>query len=864
MNWKNIFKISTASLAFLAITSCSQESPWSDYTGEGGIKLNLTSSSAVLSEIPETKSVNTDIVAPSAELFQIRLTKNDGSFSKTWGSLKDFAEESSFSAGTYTLEAFYGSEDSQGIVADSEEGHEHAYYYGVENNIVVRGGESTNVQIHASLANSVVAIEYTDAFKNYFNSWNTTLQTKGEKDLSLGENEGLAYVIPGDVDVIIKAEQQNGKSLTLNPAIFEAAPRHLYKIRYNIYNGEIGKNDRLEITFNDDPEETHKIVVELTDELFASDGPEVTPDGFLSGDIIETLSGSNFENTLRFRIVARGGISEARLTIGSDSYKPSFLSDGVVDLVSATQEQLAAISEAGIKVSGIEGNSSELAIIDFSELCRNLPVGKHEISLVVKDRLQRANEPVGLTLSALSANMQIVEVKPSFLGSGYGELVISYNGADPTIPGQNPFTFEAKGNSSFEGVRIISINDIPFTKGFESKDYIYKIALPDVDKDEIPVRVFFNGASNAFDEKPVVIKYPEYTVISDSFSKRIILKIDGFEDDSKLNLYFDRLKVLIDGNITTNVVKDIRNGLITVTGLEPGKEYDVKTSLAATPSVGKYGSQETIRTESGSDVPNGDFSAVHNTINLTGINNGGTYGTTSLVKQQNKTSIVRDEANGWASLNSFTCYNGSKNRNSWYMVPSTFVENGVAVIRSVGYNHSGADLPQSIKTATYYSQNAPSDDQLNKISGEMFLGEYNYDGSDNRHEGVSFDCRPDKLQFDYTYAPYGDEEGYISIKIKDASGNVLSSGSMKLGLQSSWTTATLDLKGYGFGSRTASLEIGFRSTTEGVIPGIKILSGSDLKDYNGVWPSATVDTNQSKAFAMGSELRIDNVRFIYE
>ena len=39
--------------------------------------------------------------------------------------------------------------------------------------------------------------------------------------MSLGGEEGTSYVIPGNVNVTISAEMQNGKTISLNPGSFE-------------------------------------------------------------------------------------------------------------------------------------------------------------------------------------------------------------------------------------------------------------------------------------------------------------------------------------------------------------------------------------------------------------------------------------------------------------------------------------------------------------------------------------------------------------------------------------------------------------------------------------------------------------------
>ncbi|MDE7495465.1 MAG: hypothetical protein K2M67_01315, partial [Muribaculaceae bacterium] len=224
-------------------------------------------------------------------------------------------------------------------------------------------------------------------------------------------------------------------------------------------------------------------------------------------------------------------------------------------------------------------------------------------------------------------------------------------------------------------------------------------------------------------------------------------------------------------------------------------------------------------------------------------------------------SIVRNEAQGWASANPLTCWEGSSTVNTWFLVPSTFVENGEATVRTVGYHHGGTEPAKSGGNfnTKYYCENAPSD--LNVSVGEMFLGSSSFDGSFVRNEGVSFSARPKSLSFKYTYAPDGNEEGYAYISLLDAQGNVIGSGAVNLSTAGSFTDAEVKISSYKFGAKAAAIKVGFKSSTSSQ-PGIVIPSGSDLNEGQSLG-SKTLPANTYKAFAKGSELKIKDIKVNY-
>ncbi len=857
-------------------TSCSQDAPWGVGNGEGEIHLHLSADRDVTAAVPSVRAVSTDIVAPPVADFQVKVSKIDGSYSESFSTVADFVKKGSFPAGSYQIEAWYGEPDCQGFVKADEEDYAHAYYYGNSSNITVLEGQSTEVQLNAALGNAIVVIEYTDAFKNYFTDWTTTVQTTGSSPVEFGSDEGLSYVIPGDVNVIISAELPNGKTISLNPGSFEVKAQHMYKMRYNIYNGEVGKADRLEISF-DENLETEPILIDLTDELENTSAPVVTPEGFTNEQNFVIQRGTTFNGEIKFNVSAPGKIASAILTIESDSYTPSFLTNGAIDLCAATEAQKTEMENAGIKAIGFFKNPDKMGQVDLTEMCKKLPEGKHRILFQVKDSYTQVNDPVSVGLSCIPVDMSMTSA-PAPFGEGYADITISYNGPDPTAPGSNPFTFRSQGNSSYVDSEIISITKKESTRAFESYDYVYRITVPDVDRDVFTVRAYFGDITAAGPDMTtdVPFEYPDYQVQLDPMTQKLRINV-VHDDPKKKTLFFKKLKVFINGTRLSegSFSRDEPTGLIAVYDLQPSTQYRVQTTLQSAENATKFGSDETVTTSPATPVPNGDFSQTEVTINQT-LQVGGSW-KVGLTHYSTECKFKYSEPiGGWSSINKKNFYKEAKNPNSWYMVASTYLEGDAVVIRTIGYNHDGPGFEVNTESAwenalkKYYNPNVPKYDDLNRCSGELFLGEYDFDfnGIETRNERVAFDARPTALIFKYTYKKYNDfSQGSVEV-IVYAEDGVTEINRRKAYFDENKTIPTdfkLSLYRYPFNVKPGKICIKFLSsdldggrTAETAPPDVSQMA-ADKTNIS----ATTLKENSANAISIGSVLTIKDLKFVY-
>lgn len=144
-------KMSVLLTAFILFIACSDENPWVGGEGTGGIRLSLKADANVADAVPQTRA-SEKLSAPDINRFSVKLTKSDFSIDKVYSSVDEFNSAEGFGIGVYTLAAFYGDVE--------EEGFDKPAFYG-ETTVNVIDGESSDASVTATLANTMVSIDFT-------------------------------------------------------------------------------------------------------------------------------------------------------------------------------------------------------------------------------------------------------------------------------------------------------------------------------------------------------------------------------------------------------------------------------------------------------------------------------------------------------------------------------------------------------------------------------------------------------------------------------------------------------------------------------------------------------------------------------
>lgn len=834
------------------LASCSDESPWRGSDTEGGINLEFSSDARVMRQTRADDSVSPFV--PAADQFSVSLTKSDGTFTKTWTGVESFNRESAFSIGDYTVAAFYGDAESEGF--------ECPFYKGSAD-VHVSPGAVTDATVVATLANSMVSIRYTDKFNENFSDYSSSVQTEGHDWVVFAKSETRpAYIASSDVKVKVRLTNDAGKTVEVVPAQFTAQPRHHYVVTLDVE--ETAGGLALDVVFDDDVV-AETVEISLTDELFSAPAPTVTAKGFDASAPLEMFEFAEQTAKPEFHCFAFGGLRQATLNVvSSNGYSPAF--GRRVEIVGADELTQAQLASAGVDCAGFFRNVDKMGVVNLKGFIESLPAGTYEISLEIEDQATRVSEPVKMDVTVKPVTFSLeAPIKAEFLGS---ELTVDVLTNCPDI--RNKVSFKVPdGNNSMVPAEIKSVSLVDGTRAEGSVRLRYVLAMSSRAQALIDVE---GHLRDRVANVQVSMAEPEYTITPDAYARKVVLRINAADEKTAKFLRDNLVYYNGDTQIPSSNIAHGADGLITISSLNPSIQYlQIKAKVAAfVKAVPEF------TTEAVADVPNGTFTASTQTINIDPINTGGRY--SGVAKNPFGpavrayyliSSIVRSTPDGWANVNENTCYVGSQNMNTWFVVPSTWEENGQTVVRSVGYSHNGKTPSDYEKTGVYYCQNAPADADLQKAAGELFLGSYSFNGSESRTDGMAWTSRPATLSFDYSYTPYNNERGEAYVRIFDASGKVIAQQTLYLAASSTMTTKTVALTGYPFGVKAAKIELGFRSTESGVAPAVYIPKGEELKETAVDWKTFTdpgshpISANNYRAVATGSKLVLDNVRFGY-
>lgn len=872
-------KLSSALLAALILgaTSCSDDNPWLDLPdGRGAIKLNLAADADLKESVPVTRADGTyridESLIPKPEHFDIHLARTDGSESKHF-SYESFINTNSFATGNYTLKASAGNPDL--------EGYDCPYFEGITEVLVLEGKEA-EVSVNATVKRALINVTVSEGFDKYLKDYSVSVHSEGHDYIPIARDEEKpVYLIPGSTTLGVTLTNLQGESVTIEPDNFITQAGHHYNINLKVSDSSKPGVGKFEIEFNNDLVK-EDFFIDLTDELFTSPAPVVKLSGLPEAEegqenpVLEFLAGEAPEGNYRFTVLSYGGLKEVKMTLTGT--KDEFFA-GDVQLLKAdmsTQQKLAAY---GITAKGLYSNPEKMAYIDFSQLPANLPDGNYTLIVEAKDQLNRTSNIAKVTINSVKASLTIVP-KDALYGAFTGTLLIDYNGSKPAT--DITFMADNKYGKMVEAPLVCDPEISQTTRSFESKSYVYTIKLPEFGgRAQERVDVYLYG--QFYETVYLNVVTPSYNVVSDAFAHKVMIKPTDIDPDL-LPAIVENLKVYDSGNALipeSRIERNSESGILTVSGLESNKSYTLSTSLISL--EGSDLKTLEFKTENEDQIPNGDFSDSINTINLPNINVSGIFQISVLMFRSNTqlyTTISKDTPTGWATLNQLTCFPGSTNKNTWYMVPSTWVENEQAVIQSVGYHHSGEEIPSDIKgtSTAYYSTKVP--ETLNVSTGELFLGNYPFGESvSSKSEGMGWSTRPSSLTFDYRYVPQvSSEEGEAYIQIFGAGNSVLSEQKVYIPAASSMTKMTVNLPDYRFGEKAESIRISFKSTRSDQTPEIHKPSGTELKEdevnaqnyrgpdakLSGTTYNGTLHIDTYKAKATGSTLTIDNVVLGYD
>lgn len=378
--------------------------------------------------------------------------------------------------------------------------------------------------------------------------------------------------------------------------------------------------------------------------------------------------------------------------------------------------------------------------------------------------------------------------------------------------------------------------------------------------------------------------WSKFLYITPMTAEDISYKPTGLTDDEILRNV--RYEVSSDGINWVEAVQEADKWI--VKELTPSSKYKLRSNF-----FDVYSSNPIeVTTEAAAPVPNGDFEELRETVNISGMNQGGKWSGTNTIwspLEQNTCSFLIKEPVEWTSVNAKTCATNAANLNSWFVIPSTYnttlswlstvkyktyggqetpaiyknllsnSNSSAMVVRNVAWDMQGTSPSDQKKTAwtanDCYNTKEPT--IANRSAGKLFLGSYSYaDGTETYNEGIDFVSRPLTLKGFYKYVQDGNdnsETGMVTVSLLNGN-TVIGTASKALTSVSDYTEFEVPIVYSDYSLKATQLRIMITSSNHASYNQSEENSSIKTTNYNGRYESAS----------RGATLTIDNLTFSYE
>lgn len=745
------FKTILAVLALGVISvSCSSDEPGADGNSYGTIEPNFAADYDVSFSRAQAESASAPaVIQPEIGDFAVKLTKDDGSVSKTWSKVSEMSTSETFPVGDYTISASYGD--------IANEGFDMPYYYG-DAEFTIYDGDVATPSVTATLQNSMVSIDYTESFIKYFTDYSTTIQSVTGTYITFAKDEvRAAYVKPGDVKITMELTNTEGKTVTVMPAsITDVKARYHYHVTFDVNNGENGEA-LLVITFNDELADGGEVEITLGDELFNAEVPSLSALDFTPGTSISNVQGDEPDNRPRMAASAMAGFGEVILTTESTE----LINDGwpsEIDLKNIDADKKAYLLNKGLKVTGLWGTvASNMALIDFSGVMPNLPAGTsgatHKFTIVVKDILTRVTDPITLEISTTPLTLALPSTTTTVVGTGVAEATLTCNGKNVS---DNVSLQVLKANGSWEECTILSITET------STGQYTVRFNVP-ISASAQQVRAVHNTLGTQSNEMTVNPTSPELTITADetdTWATKATLSLSTTTSGVDATTIAKIASVYLstdDGSTYTKHTSFTVSGTsLNLTGLTAGTAYKMKVSVVNSDSSASNALD--VTTESATQLPNSDMESWSKT-------QVGYYGNAlSRTYYYQYFPYASGETDIWWATNNDRTLDG---------ITALGIRSSTTSACAVSYRsdikHGGSYSAQIYSSGHSggYASTGTIIYEEGAVAGTLFVGSYNWSSStETRTTGHSFSSRPSSFSFWYRYIPKNSDQFHAVIEVR--------------------------------------------------------------------------------------------------
>lgn len=757
-----------------SLVSCDDYRPTTDTDGKLLVSVDLDKDVVASASNKQASAPSrAEAQSVSASDLSLKLTSESGSFAREWASAAEFSDPVSVPVGKYTLEAWYGALETEGF--------EKPYYYG-SSSLTVEENRTTPVSVTATLANSMVRVEMSDMFRNYFASYSLTLRSELGNEIAYPDGETRSvYLAPGQVTASITITKQNGTTATLEPKSFTAEARHSYVLKFDINSGEAG--DGFLVLTYDDMTDMENVEIDLSDAILNAPAPRINADGFTSGESWTVMQGQPSAKNAKVTAMAQAGINGLVLTTTS-SYLESQGWPKEIDLVSGDASTLAMMKGLGLRTVGTS-KPDKMAMVDFTDLLSNIAY------------LEEGNNVSTFTLQVRDRNSRVAESPVSFSVEAV-TTALSVAAINPIYEWDNTLTFEIETNAtSLDGLTLQAKNErntwdnCPITScdlvARLGNTYRVVATVPASNKD-IPMRLSLGNLKVDFTVVHEPSPYSLAAVENGIYGWQAALDLRykagatgakrrsaSRSAEQPENVSFE---ISADGGNTWSAATatKLATNRFLVKGLTGGKTYQVRATCD-----GVLSSIYTFTTETGAQLENSGMETWYREAGQTnywwrdypGASATTIWGTMNLL-----TTSEGGSHTSWTNRDgcSYSAYSGTQ--------PTSDANNGTAAyIATVGWGkgNSAAVVNGRMGTCQHLTP------------GELYLGSYD-SNSKSPVYGISYSGRPESLEFWYKYtAKNSADYGEAFITVLDANGNVLATKSQNLTATGTYTNVELSI-----------------------------------------------------------------------
>ncbi len=822
-----VFAVTAASV----LAGCSDEWGFSG-KGTGSIAPMVGIDTKVVSSVEDAPGSRAEGELTAGDL-SLRLVKTDGSKSYELGTIASFDASQQFPTGAYTVEAYYGDPEAEGFDTPA--------YKGSQDITIVDGG-STEVGLTATMANAMVSLTYSEAFRGYMTDWSATVNS-----VTYAKDETRpVYVAPGDVRISIAFTKPNGKSATIALDPVKAEARYHYHVNVDVNGGE-ASSAVINVTF-DENFATENVDIDISDEILSAPAPTIEADGFTAGEAVTAVSGMTFDGKLTMNIIALAGIKDVTMTTASEY----LTGRGWPETVSLLNpgSALSTLQSFGLSTLGLWNKPGEMAVIDFTGVIPFLKAvegdNSNVFTVTVTDKYSRVSEPLELRVDVEGVQLALLQ-EDTYENPGQDlQVALDYNGSDV----MNNVRIEYMNNYAgglWAELPIKAVTED--TKSRASKRYLVTVTIPATHTGDLKLRAKCADVISA-ELKVAGVPFAVEVDDNDIFATRGTLHIVPSKDNTGEEIrYADaEVEVSADG-ADYKTVAATRNGeYFSFSGLTPGRTNLVRVKIG-----NMHSAPAEVAAEQDLQIPNGNLDAdvtvaasAGDWKNIVfqgwGTNNAmttsqptgaglGTASNNKLCKAISGTEQTTDAHAGKAALIRTVGWGGTNT------ATGSKGTSGDCKYTDPGLLHLGATR------TTRPSGYGENDNKTNSTSTGPI-------STDDLDCGIDFASRPSSLTFWYKYSPKNSaDKGSIEVWFKDAAGNVIASAGMLLDATGEYTQKTIN---FDFSNKAKCAKMY-----------VKFLSSYDME-----YVKRTNDNFSGPGFAgsnpfMGSQLYIDDIELTY-